>query len=430
MADASIDQHHRRVEQSSHVGGRRRRAVDGAVEEAHHAFDDEQVRAARGACAPAARRASGPHSHGSRLRPGRPHARAWYPGSMKSGPTLAAGDPCAAPCERGQQTGGHRGLADARRHAGDRRSELRAQHQCTWSGVVTPMLGSEVGVTDAARLADAVLTPGPRRAVRARVAVRPVHAVDGLDAGVARSPPRDPGRGRSSRRRRHRRPYADSKSSTWSSSPLDELARGEEPEEQCDPPMTEPRHAVERVGHRRPRHAGEARLRRRVHPTTRPAGGRRGTPRRSHPGRTSHARRTAAGARPHRPLRRCGARSPAARARHRGASRTATRPPDGAPRPSSTMAGTSFLPWPAASSISGCTVMRVAAAVHQVVEHRSGRRVGQLEEAQVDVQVRSTRHATAAPRACASSTPAGSLEPWATSSSPRCIGIGQHESPS
>src|SRR5258708_7759590 len=34
-------------------------------------------------------RLSSPESHASRERPGRPVAREWYPGSMKSGPTLA-----------------------------------------------------------------------------------------------------------------------------------------------------------------------------------------------------------------------------------------------------------------------------------------------------------------------------------------------------
>ena len=38
------DEQHRRVEQSRHVCRRRRLTVDGAVEETHDAFDDEEVR--------------------------------------------------------------------------------------------------------------------------------------------------------------------------------------------------------------------------------------------------------------------------------------------------------------------------------------------------------------------------------------------------
>ncbi len=41
------DEHHWRVEQARHVSGGRGRAVEGAVEETHDAFDDQQVRAGR-----------------------------------------------------------------------------------------------------------------------------------------------------------------------------------------------------------------------------------------------------------------------------------------------------------------------------------------------------------------------------------------------
>ena len=83
-------QQDRRLEQAGHVGCRRRGSVAGAVEQAHDAFDEEQVAARSGPGRRAGATASTPQSQASRLRGGRPEARAWYPGSMKSGPTLAA----------------------------------------------------------------------------------------------------------------------------------------------------------------------------------------------------------------------------------------------------------------------------------------------------------------------------------------------------
>ncbi len=51
--------------------------VAGAVEEAHDAFDDQQVAPRARPGRPAGAMASAPQSQASRLRGGRPEARAW-----------------------------------------------------------------------------------------------------------------------------------------------------------------------------------------------------------------------------------------------------------------------------------------------------------------------------------------------------------------
>jgi hypothetical protein len=71
------DQQHGGVQQLGDLGGGGQLAGSrGAVEHAHDALDDRQVRAG-GAWANSGPISSGPDRNASRLRPGRPHARAW-----------------------------------------------------------------------------------------------------------------------------------------------------------------------------------------------------------------------------------------------------------------------------------------------------------------------------------------------------------------
>ena len=71
------DEEHRRLEQPGDVGGRALRGRATAVEQAHDALDDGDVRAAARRAANSGAMSSSPTRTGSRLRPGRPVARAW-----------------------------------------------------------------------------------------------------------------------------------------------------------------------------------------------------------------------------------------------------------------------------------------------------------------------------------------------------------------
>ena len=201
---------------------------------------------------------------------------------------------------------------------------------------------------------------------------------------------------------------SDSNSLTSISCALDELARGEEPEEQRHPLMAEAcamrsrasgtdghvdaREPDVDVGRTRPlgqQARGAARLRVRIRV-----------------GRTTR-RRAAAEAAPHRPPRGCG----------RAIARSSGTTPSGEPNTRST-SGCRARPF---EHDRGHIVLAVAgreqhqrldrdagaAPSHQVVEHGPGRRVGQLEEAEVDVQVRSGRRRRPRPSALASATPPG-----------------------
>src|SRR3954449_1825401 len=114
-------------------------------------------------------------------------------------------------------------------------------------------------MADATRLRDAVLPSRPRDAIAARVAVRSMHALDrlappviddadktGIRAEVAGVDDVDI--------------RASGEVVDLAPCALDELAGGEEPEEQGDAPMTETLHAIEHIGDRRPSDASEADL--------------------------------------------------------------------------------------------------------------------------------------------------------------------------
>ena len=112
------DEHDGRVEQLGDVGGRGE--LPAPLLPSKRPITPSTT-AMSAPCAPWAKSgpmSSGPERKASRLRPGRPAARVWYEGSIKSGPTLkgATRGPCG---ERGHQARGDGGLSDSRVGASD-----------------------------------------------------------------------------------------------------------------------------------------------------------------------------------------------------------------------------------------------------------------------------------------------------------------------
>ena len=108
---------HRHVERGGEIG-----AAGRAVEEAHHAFDQDQIGIARGL----RRAARGTHrarpSTDAANTPATPHARSRIIGSRKSGPVLKTRTRQAAPRVMARERGRDRGLALMRRACADEES--------------------------------------------------------------------------------------------------------------------------------------------------------------------------------------------------------------------------------------------------------------------------------------------------------------------
>ena len=110
MAAGVDHQHHRGVEESGHVGRRRRRPVGCAVEEAHHPFDDEHVGPGR---RPAGQRRDplGAAQPGVEVAGRPPTGQGVVAGIDEVGPDLGSRRPVPGVAQGGQEPGGDRGLS-------------------------------------------------------------------------------------------------------------------------------------------------------------------------------------------------------------------------------------------------------------------------------------------------------------------------------
>src|SRR6516225_71203 len=122
------------------------------------------------------------------------------------------------------------------------------------SGTVLAVLGREVRVTDPPWLSYPILAAGPWSAIAARVAVRPVHTLNRFLAALLDDRNEIIVRSEVARVRDLHAGTSD-ELVDLTSCPIDQPSGREEPEEQGDALVAEPRHPLECFRHRRPSHA-------------------------------------------------------------------------------------------------------------------------------------------------------------------------------